>query len=191
MARKKRKIEEINSSSTADMAFLLLIFFLMTTTMNVDSGIQRRLPPMVAQDAEVDVNRRNMMQVNVNQFNQVQVNRELTDISMITERVKEHLSNPTDDPNMSAKKEEVIPLIGPYMVSEGVVSLMNHRSTSYEMYITVQNELTRAINELRNEVANRQFGANYADLSEDQRLAINKAVPMAISEAEPVDYTAR
>jgi len=173
------------------MAFLLLIFFLMTTTMNVDSGIQRRLPPMVAQDAEVDVNRRNMMQVNVNQFNQVQVNKELTDISLIAERVKEHLSNPTDAANMSAKKQEVIPLIGPYMVSEGVVSLMNHRSTSYEMYITVQNELTRAINELRNEVANRQFGANYADLEEDQRLAINKAVPMAISEAEPVDYTAR
>ncbi len=191
MARKKRKIEEINSSSTADMAFLLLIFFLMTTTMNVDSGIQRQLPPAVAQDAEVDVNKRNMMQVNVNEYNQVQINRELVDISQLTERVKEHLSNPTDDPEMSAKKEEVIPLLGPYMVSEGMVSLLNHRRTTYDMYIQVQNELTRAVNELRNEVANRHFSANYADLSEEQRLAINKAVPMAISEAEPVDYTGR
>ncbi len=173
------------------MAFLLLIFFLVTTTMNVDSGIQRKLPPAIAEDAEVDVNRRNMMTVNVSQFNEVQVNRELVDLSQITELVKKHLANPTDDPNMSAKEEKTIPLIGTYMVSQGVVSLINHRSTSYDMYIKVQNELTRAINELRNEVANRYFAANYVDLSEEQQQAVNKAVPPSISEGEPVDYTAR
>ena len=173
------------------MAFLLLIFFLMTTTMNVDSGIQRRLPPIAPPDAEADVNKRNMMMVNVNQNNLIQINGEMVDITQVSERVKEHLSNPTDDPNMAAKKEEVIPLIGPYKVSEGVVSLMNHRSTSYNTYVQVQNELTRAINELRNDLANRQFGANFSELTEEQQQAITKAVPTAISEGEPKDLTTR
>ncbi len=167
------------------MAFLLLIFFLVTTTMNVDSGIQRKLPPAIAEDAEVDVNRRNMMTVNVSQFNEVQVNRELVDLSQITELVKKHLANPTDDPNMSAKEEKTIPLIGTYMVSQGVVSLINHRSTSYDMYIKVQNELVRAFNEMRDEAARAKFGSDFMQLKTEERDVIAKAVPQAISEAEP------
>jgi biopolymer transport protein ExbD len=191
MARKKRKVEEINSSSTADMAFLLLIFFLMTTTMNVDSGLQRKLPPIVEDNIETDVNRRNIMTVNVNQNNVVQVNGQVVDVTQVSDLVKEHLANPLDDPSKPAKKQMEIDLIGTFNVSEGIVSLMNHRATSYDMYIQVQNELTRAVNEIRNELSNRLFSSNYSELDEEHQKAINTAVPMAISEAEPVDNTTR
>ena len=72
-----------------------------------------------------------------------------------------------------------------YPVSEGVVSLQTTRDTGYQSYIMVQNELTRAFNEVRDEVAQRKFGAKFADLPEELRNAVSKAVPLKISEAEP------
>ena len=72
-----------------------------------------------------------------------------------------------------------------YPISQGVISLQTTRDTNYQVYIMVQNELTRAFNEIRDEVAMRKFGANFADLNEDQRNVVTKAVPLKISEAEP------
>jgi len=188
MARKKRKVEEINSSSTADMAFLLLIFFLMTTTMNVDSGIQRFLPPIADVEAEADVNKRNLLIVNVSQYNQVQMAGQVVELSQIAEKVKEFVLNPYDEPDKAAMKEVEIPMMGGmYLVSEGIVSLTNHRGTSYNLYIQVQNELTKAFNEIRDDVSNRYFGANFKELNEEQQDAVKKAVPVQISEAEPVN----
>ena len=185
----KRKVPEMNASSTADMAFLLLTFFLMTTTMNVDSGIQRILPPMPPEDqkdVEIDINKRNILLVFVSKSNEIMVGGQRMDITQIKDRVKEFVLNPYDDPTLSSKKlEEGIDLIGDYMVSEGVVSLQNDRGTNYGTYISVQNELTRAFNEIRNEVSNRYFGRPFAELNDEQRKAISIAVPQKISEAEP------
>ena len=107
------------------------------------------------------------------------------DVTMIKDKVKEFILNPLDDPNLPAKKIEQIDLIGDYPVSEGVVSLQNDRGTSYNMYIMVQNELTRAFNVVRNEVSMQKFGRRFDELSDDQRTAVAKAVPLKISEAEP------
>ena len=184
----KRKVPETNASSTADMAFLLLTFFLMTTTMNVDSGIQRILPPMPDpnDNSEIEINKRNVLLVFVSQSNEIMVGGERMDITQIKDRVKEFVLNPYDDPTLSSKKpEEGIDLIGDYMVSEGVVSLQNDRGTNYGTYIAVQNELTRAFNEIRNDVSRRYFGRDFAELNDDQRKAISIAVPQKISEAEP------
>ena len=183
-----RRIQEVNAGSMADIAFLLLIFFLVTTTMDVDSGIQRVLPPMPdpnQKDEGLEVNKRNLMLVFVNKADAVSVGGQIMDVTMIKDKVKEFILNPLDDPNLPAKKIEQIDLIGDYPVSEGVVSLQNDRGTSYNMYIMVQNELTRAFNEVRNEVSMQKFGRRFDELSDDQRTAVAKAVPLKISEAEP------
>ncbi len=171
----------------ADIAFLMLIFFLVTTTMNTDSGIQRVLPPMQEdqQDVPVDVNRRNLLLVSVNKFDGILVAGQPLTVNMIKDKVKEFVLNPYDDPNLPAKEEADIPLIGKFMVSKGLVSLQNDRGTSYNTYVEVQNELTRAFNEIRDEVSNQYFGKKFSELTDTQREAVQKAVPMQISEAEP------
>ncbi len=101
------------------------------------------------------------------------------------DRAKEFLGNPNDAPNLPEKEIMEIPLLGEYPVSKGVISLQNDRGTSYDMYIQVQNELAAAINEMRDELAIAKFGKRYTDISESQREAIDAAIPVAISEAEP------
>jgi uncharacterized FAD-dependent dehydrogenase len=99
--------------------------------------------------------------------------------------MKEFILNPNDNPNLSEKKEEVIEGLGPYMRSQGIVSLQNDRGTDYGSYMQVQNELVKAINELRGEFAMQRFGMKMDKLSEAQQEAVKKAFPTAISEAEP------
>lgn len=186
MANKKRQIQEINAGSMADIAFLLLIFFLVATTMNVDSGITRILPPWNDEKQEQDdVKERNLLVVHVNKFDQIQVQKELIHITQLTEKVKAFVLNYGDDENLPEKEEVEIDLIGTYPVSAGLVSLQSDRGTSYEMYIMVQNELTRAFNEMRNEISEKHFMKKFNELSDQERSAVTKAMPLAISEAEP------
>ncbi|WP_294594406.1 biopolymer transporter ExbD [uncultured Rikenella sp.] len=187
----KRKVPEINSGSMADIAFLLLIFWLMTTSMNVDSGISRKLPPLVEQDNDpgMDAHERNVLQVFVSGNNQLLVAGQRMDISGLSEKAKTFITNPTNDPTMPEKEMTEIPLLGSYPVSKGLISLQNDRGTSYEMYLKVQNELTKAYNEAKNDLAQKSFGRPYSDLSPEQQKAINKAIPVKISEAEPRNLT--
>ncbi|MBE5034546.1 ExbD/TolR family protein [Gallalistipes aquisgranensis] len=184
-----RKVQEINAGSMADIAFLLLIFFLVATTMNVDSGIQRVLPPMPDEtqpQQAMDVKKRNILLVFVSKFDDIMVGGERMDITQLKDKVKEFVLNPADDPNLPEKEVTKIDLIGNFPVSKGVVSLQNDRGTSYNRYIMVQNELTRAFNEIRDMVAAQYFGGKkFLDLEEAQRTAVQKAVPLKISEAEP------
>lgn len=184
----KRKIQEINAGSMADIAFLLLIFFLVATTMNVDTGIQRVLPampdPNQPQDA-IDVKKRNLMLIFVSKFDNIMAGGEGVDITQLKEKAKNFILNPAKDENLPESEMTKIDLVGDYPVSKGVISLQNDRGTSYNLYIMVQNELTRAFNEIRDEVSQERFGRNFADLPEDQRNAIQKAIPLKISEAEP------
>lgn len=174
----------------ADIAFLLLIFFLVATTMNVDSGIQRLLPPMQEEDVKPnDVKERNILLVFVSKANDIMVGGKRMDISQLKDEVKRFVSNPANEEDLPEKKEVSIPLLGLWQVSEGVVSLQNDRATTYEMYIRVQNELTRAFNELRDEVSMAKFNKKFMELSDEQRDAVQKAVPLRISEAEPRNTT--
>lgn len=192
MAGNKRKTPDINASSQADIAFLLLVFFLVATTMNTDKGLVRVLPPIPPEDVKVEdqkVNERNLMLVFVNASGQLMVGEEQMDIRSLKDKAKEFIINPLDDENLPEKKETEIEMPDgskwTYNVSEGVVSLQTTRDTSYEIYVQVQNELTRAFNEVRNDVSQSKFGKTFADLSEDEKSVITKAVPLKISEAEP------
>ena len=171
----------------ADIAFLLLIFFLVATTMNVDTGLQRVLPPLSdqTQEQEVEVKKRNLLLVFVNTFDDIQIAGERMDITQVKDKAKEFILNANNSPDLPEKLDTQIDLIGTYPVSQGVISLQNDRGTSYNKYIMVQNELTRAFNEVRNEVAMQKFGRSFAELDEKEREAITKAVPLKISEAEP------
>lgn len=185
-----KKTPEINASSMADVAFLLLIFFLVATTMDIDSGLNRVLPPWSEKQTEApDIKERNLLLVHVNKYDQIAVQGEIVDISQLKDRAKEWVLNRDDDKKLPEKKEEKIDFIGNYMVSQGVISLQNDRGTSYQRYIEVQNELTRAFNEIRDELSMAHFGKPFLELSGDadkpKQDAISKAVPLKISEAEP------
>ena len=187
----KKKTPEINSSSTADIAFLLLCYFLMTTTMGNQTGLARRLPPMPNPNEKTEdqkVNRRNIIIVRISSSDKILVGSEQMDITLLKDKVKEFLANPNNDPNMPDKEMKLIEGWGKTVpVSKGVISLQNDRGTSYKAYIAVQNELVKAVNELRNEFSMANFGKTYARLDEEQQGWVKKAVPQIISEAEPMD----
>jgi len=188
-----KKSPKISGGSTADLAFICLAFFMMTSSMDHDSGIIRRLPPPLPPDAEKpEIRERNVLQVLVNLHDQLRVKGETIDIRDLRAIVKEFLSNPYNDPHKSEQDEREFPHLGMVMVSKGVVSLQNDHGTSYEMYIKVQNELTAAFNELRNELSKAHFGVPLANLRNDEmRESIQRAIPVAISEAEPRDIGGR
>ena len=187
-----RKTPEVRADSQADIAFLLLIFFLVATTMNSDKGLSRVLPPLPPEDVKVEdqkIKDRNVLLVFVNAAGQIMAGDESMDIRGLKEKAKEFIVNAADDESLPEKKDTEIELEDgtkwTYPVSEGVISLQTTRDTNYEVYIMVQNELARAFNEVRDDVAMNKFGSIFEELNEDQRNAVTKAVPLKISEAEP------
>jgi biopolymer transport protein ExbD len=186
----KKDPPEINASSMADIAFLLLVFFLVTTTMDTDFGLARKLPPPLEDEVEdIDIKQRNVLQVLVNANDQLLVQGEILDISELREKTKEFISNPQNKEDLPEKKAVEVPFFGNVMVSKQVISLQNDNGTSYNMYIQVQNELAAAYNELRNELSEQKFGKSYDYYieidDEDKVKAIRKIFPQRISEAEP------
>ena len=193
MAKKKREVPEINSSSTADIAFLLLIFFLITTSMDTDRGLARRLPPPPEQNQknndDVKLKERNVLQVFVNMNDQLMCGNDYIGVDQLRQKAKEFIANPYNDETKPEKHAKDVPFFGNMMVTEKhVVSLRCDRGTSYKTYIAVQNELVAAYNELRDELAQEKWQKNYADLDEAQQEAIRDIYPQKISEAEPKKY---
>ncbi len=183
-----KKVPEIPSASLADIAFMLLIFFLVTTTMDVDSGLERRLPQWVDPEELQDdqqIKERNVFVVLVNRNNELLVENEYENLENLRERAKEFMANPYDDETLPEKEPKEVPYFGEVEITKGVISLRNDLDTRYGMYIAVQNELVAAINELREELARQQFGKSYDELDSDQQDAIREIYPSKISEAEP------
>ncbi len=192
MSTDKRKVQEINAGSMADIAFLLLIFFLVATTMNVDTGLMRMLPPMPEKDQQQDelkVKERNLLLVFVSGSGNIMAGGEQMDIRGLKDKAKEFILNPMDADNLPEKEDKEFDLPDgskwTYPVSSGVISLQTTRDTGYQVYIMVQNELARAFNEVRDDVSMRKFNTHFEDLTREQRDVITKAVPLKISEAEP------
>ena len=154
---------EINASSMADIAFLLLVFFLVTTTMDTDLGLSRLLPPPLPDEIEEppDIKQRNVFEVLVNSKDQLLVEGDIMQIAELTEATKEFVKNPANDVNLPEKELRTVDFFGNVEVSKQVISLQNDNGTSYNMYIQVQNELARAYNELRNELSMEKFGKTY------------------------------
>ena len=202
-----KKVGDLNASSQADIAFLLLIFFLVTTSMNVDQGLYRQLPPPQDNvDNHDKVNERNIFIVLINKDNQLAIEGELADISGLTERTIEFITNPKDKADlaekvMASKKLEdatkenkvedmknwkkLIEQFGDIGITKGVVSLQNDRGTNYETYIAVQNAIVAAYNITRDKFSQEQFGKVFDELSSDEQKLVKLVIPLNISEAEP------
>ena len=194
MSKSRRSLPEINAGSMADIAFLLLIFFLVTTTMDVDTGIARKLPPTAEEQEPEDMqgNARNIFEVYVNKKDKLLVEENEMEIEKLRSSAKDFIDNNGKDPSSSDSPEKAI------------ISLKNDRETEYKVYIAVQNELVAAYNVLRNREFSRLYpneGLTYveADLKySDPRTSIDdktdlkekldviKALyPQKLSEAEP------
>ena len=193
MGRKKRKVPAMNATSSADIAFMLLIFFLITTSMDTDKGLARRLPPPVPkdqkQDNEDEINKRNLLPILISSSNQILCDGQIVDIKQLKDKVKEFIDNPFNDEHKPEKLEEDVPMFGKMMITKKhVISLQNDRGTEYQVYISVQNELVKAYNELRDDTSRKKFGKAFADLDEEQQTAVQVIYPQHISEAEPKNY---
>lgn len=184
-----RKTPEIPSASMADIAFMLLIFFITATSMDVDSGLERVLPQMPPKDQEKDdtppIKERNVFTVLLDANNRLMVEGELMRVEDLKDKTKEFILNTGDSETLPEKKLTEIPLLGEIPVTKGVISLRNDQGTQYGTYISVQNELVAAINELRDEFSNQKFGKKYEGLTSEQKDAVREAIPSRISEAEP------
>ena len=188
-----KKIPQINASSMADISFLLLIFFLVTTSMDVNQGLARRLPAPIPPDQKVgdtDINKRNLMIVKINSANQLMVQGQLMDVKQLRETAKEFIKNENDEPNLPKLVEEDFgePIGVQRYTKDHVISVQNDVDTQYQAYLDVQNELVAAYNELRNECAQKYFHTSYNELSEEQQKQVQKVYPQKISEAEPKNY---
>jgi len=183
----KKKVPGIPSSSLADIAFLLLIFFLVSTTMDVDSGLERKLPPMPPEEQEdtPPIKERNVFVVLVNAKNQLLVEGELTRVEDLRDKAKNFMANPDDDATLPEKKMVDVPYFGEVPVTKGIISLRNDVGTQYKMYIAVQNELVGAINDLREDLSKQKFGRSFNSLNLEHKKAIQEIYPSRISEAEP------
>jgi biopolymer transport protein ExbD len=189
MGQNIRKIPEINAGSMADIAFLLLIFFLVTTTMDADKGINRKLPPWDDQPQTQQnlIKQKNVFEVLINSNNQLLVENEYMELDGVRQAAMEFIINNGDgtcdfcdkglrDPNSSDNP------------TKAIVSLQNDRGTSYDIYIRVQNELVAAYEDLRNEYAMKRYGKKYTELSDAALIdEIKTLFPQNISEAEPID----
>lgn len=187
----KRPTGEFSAASMADIAFLLLIFFLVATTMDIDTGLQRKLPPMPEPNAQEDdkqIKERNVFVVLIDAKDRLMVEGQLLDIRQLREKTKEFVKNPANSDDLPEKEVREIPYFGEIPVTKGIISLRNDNGTTYGMYIKVQNELVAAYNELRDELAMSKFGKKYEELPDDQADAIRDIYPQIISEAEPKNY---
>lgn len=198
----RRASPEVNAGSMADIAFLLLIFFLVTTTIATDSGISRKLPPIPEEDVEPPVIRqKNIFTVIVNNNNDLLVEDELMELDQLRQAAIEFLDN-----GGGVGEEACDYCQGPRdpessdNPTKAIISLVNNRRTEYRTYISVQNELVAAYNDLRNREAQRLFGRNFTDMEanyndanyrgdkeqlKEQIDQIKDMYPQKLSEAEP------
>ena len=172
-----RMNNELNAGSMADIAFLLLIFFLVTTTIVEDKGVLVKLPPWSSEPPETtQMKTRNVYSVLVNADNQLLVRGEEMSVAELKDNTKIFIRNPQKLENMAESP------------TKAIISLKNDRGTNYKTYLEVYNELKAAYNELRNEEAKAKFGNEYEFCSRDQRQQIRNSIPLVISEAEPTAY---
>jgi biopolymer transport protein ExbD len=159
---------EVNAGSMADIAFLLLIFFLVTTTIETDAGLDRMLPPMEPPTEEPPViKEKNIFTVNINRNGQLLVEDELTDIKSLREKAKAFLDNggaPSGSPEYCSYCKGKRIAESSDNPNKAIISLKNDRETKYSTYITVQNELVGAYNDLRNREAQRLFNRDFTDM---------------------------
>ena len=203
MGKKKKKVPGLNTSSTADISFMLLIFFLVTTSMDTDKGLTRRLPPPVEdEEATKQIHENEIFLVRVNMFGQIWASYEgwagdgdshYISVPQLRSMVKQFVANEERLPNWPSRDEAVeIPQLGTQFPTKyHVISVQCDEDAPYHVYFDVQNELVAAYNELRKEMAMKKWGVPFDELSDERKIAIRTYYPQKISEAEPKVRTSK
>lgn len=184
-----RKAPAINTGAMADISFLLLTFFLLTSSITNEQGIPRMLPKKSDKVQDAEIRERNFFKIIVRQNGDIMVagrNDYIKKEEISTKLkglVKEFVVNSKNDPNLSERNDTiVIPLLPNFKPSVGVVSLECKADANYGIFITVQNELQAAYNEMRDEVSLKYFGQKFEVLDPESQKAVQQAVPITISE---------
>ena len=191
---KKRKMPGLNTSSTADISFMLRIFFLVTTSMDTDQGLARSLPKPPEDDQlnnEIKVKERNILNIRINKDNYLLIGDDYATLADVKERAKEFIKNEDNKPNLPELKPHKVKELGKtFMVTENhVISVQTDRGTDYGVYFAVQDALVSAYNEIRDEFSKQEFGGyKYDQLTADQQKIVRDVYPQKISEAEPKKY---
>lgn len=189
MSHRRSELPQINAGSMADIAFLLLIFFLVTTTIESEAGIMAKLPPFEENPEPVKLLERNVLNILINADDKIMLNGKLVEIDQVKSEAKTFIANPNDLAELPQKKKVDVHLLGYQFVSKHIISLQNDNGTSYDTYIQVRNELASAYNELRDEAAQMHFQVNYDFIKEskdkEKLKALKQLIPQRISEAEP------
>jgi biopolymer transport protein ExbD len=173
----RRERPAISAGSMADIAFLLLIFFLVTTTIDTDKGIKVKLPPIGEEDViSFHIKERNVFKIFLNAKDELLVEGKNEEIGNLKERTKAFILNPSDDANLSESPISAI------------VTLQNDRATTYQVYLSVYNELRAAYNEIWNEVATDYYGKSFKDLDFELQKKVRNDFPLIISESDPTDF---
>ncbi len=175
IGKRSREDAEIPMSSLADIAFLLLIFFLVVTTIDVDTGIGLVLPPIPEDIEPPPVRERNLLKILVNAQGMVLLDDEPVSVNDVRQRVKDFVANPNNDPNLSESPNDAI------------VSIKTDRRTPYSVYIDMLDEVMGAYAELRTDASMSRFGVPYSQLEDntEQKEEIQDLYPKKISIAEP------
>ncbi len=176
--KRKRESAEINGSSMADIAFLLLIFFLVTTTINVDTGIGLVLPPPLEDDQDPPpIKERNLMNILVNQEGRILMDDEFYQLDEVKAHLKDFIKNPNNNPDLAENPNLAI------------VSIKTQRATPYKIYVDMLDEVMGAYKELRDEASRANFGVPYGALKDKspQQEQIKDLYPKKISIADSGD----
>jgi biopolymer transport protein ExbD len=189
MRYRKRKIPQINSSSTADIAFLLLIFFLITSSFDSMTGIYRKMSPAQAEEVlqkKRDIEGRNLLEIVIDKDNGIRYGEQTLTLPDLKSIVKTFIDNPNDVDFLSQKEEKEIAGIGNYRISsKHNILLETSRDARYQTYLSVLNAMTGAYNELRNEAALVLWKQPFDRLTPEQKTAVREIYPQHISEKEP------
>ena len=183
--RRKHENPELNTTSTADISFMLLIFFLVTSSMDTDKGLARQLPTPEdpTEEQELVVKRRNVMQLQIDAAGCLTCDGDTIGTDELTRRVEQFVANTADDPEKPERSEREVHLLGRCRVSDRhVIFVEVNPAATYDAYFQMQNAVVAAYNNLRNELAQRHFGHPYAECSQEQREAVAMVYPQRISE---------
>lgn len=183
MANSRQRSSEVNAGSMADIAFLLLIFFLVTSTIEEDVGINRKLPKWCETgDCSIDINPRNLFTISLGKSNELMVNDELIELLSLKQKVKDFVDNNGDDTCTFCDGDQLS--TSSDNPRAAIVSVLSSREANYERYIKVQDELVAAYYELRTDYVAKKFGKPLSKLNDSELKQVKEAYPYQVSEAD-------
>jgi biopolymer transport protein ExbD len=185
MKNSRRNYPEVNAGSMADIAFLLLIFFLVTAAIPNDRGITRKLPPPCPSGTDCSdetISIRNILEIKINAKDELLVNNQIISIMDLKDTTKEFLDNNGDGSCEYCSGLKYITLSD--NPKEAVISLNNHPNTSYNFYIGIQDQITKAYYELRRDYAIKVLNKSNKELTKEELRKVKKAYPFILSEVQ-------